>query len=442
MTNKEGLPVAIIGAGPIGLVAAAHLAVRGEKFIVLEAGEAVGASIRKWAHVRTFSPWSYDLDPVAVSLLKPAGWRQPDLNHLPSGQELVEEYLEPLAALPQLRPYIRLSAKVISITRLGFDKLKTDGREEAPFVLTVQTPAGEEEIVAKAVIDASGTYEQPNPLGGSGTPALGERTLSEHIYYGIPDVLGADRSRYAGRRVLVVGSGHSAFNALLELVELIEQEPATRVIWAVRRTDLDKLYGGFSKETLPARGNLGQRLRQVTAEGKVEIVTGFKFARLSRTGVGLIAASQERTLDPVDEIIATTGFRPDTSLWQELRVALDPALDSPVALADLIDPNVHTCGSVPVHGEVELRHPEKDFYILGMKSYGRAPTFLLRTGYAQVKSVIETLTGQVYEVEPVGAGAANSSLSSQAATSCCVSASTPTRIELVLSKVKSGVELP
>ena len=62
-------------------------------------------------------------------------------------------------------------------------------------------------------------------------------------------------------------------------------------------------------------------------------------------------------------------------------------------LAPLIDPNLHSCGTVRPHGEAELRQPEKDFYIVGMKSYGRAPTFLLATGYEQARSVVAALAG-------------------------------------------------
>jgi thioredoxin reductase len=388
------LPVAVIGAGPIGLVAAAHLVAKGETPVVLEAGEAVGTGIRKWAHVRLFSPWKYLLDPVAASLLEAAGWERPDGERLPTGGELVERFLEPLAAHPRIAPHLRLGRRVVAVSRRRTDRVKTAGREETPFELVVRTAEGREErILARAVIDASGTYATPNPLGASGFPAEGEEALSHRIRYGIPDVRGSERARYAGRRTLVVGSGHSAFNALLELAALSGEAPGTEVVWAVRRSDPGLLFGGGERDALPARGRLGARLREEVETGAVRMVTGFRATRLVDTGRGVRVEGEEGVIGPVDEVVVATGFRPDLSLLRELRLGLDPVLESPVALAPLIDPNVHSCGTVYPHGAAELAHPERDFYLVGMKSYGRAPTFLLLTGYEQVRSVVCALTG-------------------------------------------------
>jgi thioredoxin reductase len=388
------LPVAVIGAGPVGLAAAAHLVDRGETPLVLEAGEVVGAHVLQWGHVRVFSPWRSNVDPVAASMLAADGWTPPHPADLPTGRELVERYLRPLAELPHVRPHIRLGARVLSITRRGFDKMKTEGRDEAPFSVLVRTATGEEyEVVAKAVIDASGTYGSPNPLGASGVPAVGERALANRVFYGIPDVLGADRARYAGRRVMVVGSGHSAFNTLLDLAELSEEVPRTRITWVVRRPGVGQLFGGEDRDKLPARGSLGARLRALVERETVDLRTGFALSGLRSTADGIVAESGDRSLEPVDEIVATTGYRPDLEILRELRLGLDTALDSPTALAPLIDPNVHSCGTVPPHGEAELRHPEPGFYMVGMKSYGRAPTFLMLTGYEQVRSVVAAIAG-------------------------------------------------
>ena len=394
--STEKLPVAVIGAGPVGLAAAAHLIERGETPLVLEAGPAVGASIRRWGHVRMFSPWRYNVDPASRALLEAAGWTEPDPDHLPTGTELVEQYLEPLAAVPELAPHIRLHARVVSITRRGFDKLKTEGRDDAPFVLRVTDDHSvEEELLATAVIDASGTYEAPNPLGGNGIPAIGERQLSDRIVYGIPDVLARQRERYAGRRVLVTGSGHSAFNVLLDLAELARQADRTEITWAIRGTSPERLFGGGSADQLPARGELGTRVRHLVEQGAIRLVADFKTARLHRAGDAVVVSSEEVTLPPVDEIVAATGFRPELSMLRELRLGLDPLVESPSALADLIDPNKHSCGTVPPHGFRELEHPEPGFYIAGMKSYGRAPTFLMLTGYEQVRSIVAAIAGDV-----------------------------------------------
>lgn len=391
--SSSSLPIAVIGAGPIGLAAAAHLVEKGANPLVLEAGGRVGTNVLSWAHVRMFSPWEFNMDRAAVRMLEAAGWARPPANAYPTGGDLVGRYLEPLAALPTMRSQIRLGARVTGISRLGLDRLKTAGREDAPFALRLSTVAGEERIVARAIIDASGTVGSPNPLGADGLAAVGERFAADRVFYGIPDVLGAHHARYAGRRTLVVGSGHSAFTVLLDLIKLAEQVPGTAVLWAVRRAALGMLFGGEEADALPERGRLGQRLSALMESETLALVKGFRLEQVTRTAEGIVAVGSGQSLPPVDEIVATTGFRPDFSMLSELRLAIDPIVESPAALAPVIDPNVHSCGTVPPHGEELLRQPEPGFYFAGMKSYGRAPNFLLLTGYEQVRSIACALTG-------------------------------------------------
>jgi thioredoxin reductase len=401
--NRSEYPVVVIGAGPVGLAAAAHVLARNLEPLVLERGSQVGASMAAWGHVRLFSPWRYAVDKAAVALLQAEGWTTPDPESYPTGADLVRAYLQPLAATPEMRSRIRLETEVIAVTRDGFDKMKTPGRELAPFVVSVRDAKGREgrqtTILARAVIDASGTWTHPNPLGGSGRYAAGERELANRIAYGIPDVLGAARPRYAGKRVLVVGSGHSAFNVLLDLVDLADAdadvEPRTTITWAIRRPGerVDNLFGGGINDALPARGALGERVHRLVEAGRLRLIAGLRITGIERTGEGVVVRGPDTVLAPVDEIIAVTGFRPDLDLLSELRLALDSAVESPVALAPLIDPNLHSCGSVPPHGAEELRHPDPDVYIVGMKSYGRAPTFLMLTGYEQVRSVAAAIAG-------------------------------------------------
>jgi hypothetical protein len=254
----------------------------------------------------------------------------------------------------------------------------------------------------------------------------GERELASHIAYGIPDITGRDRDRYAGRRVLVVGNGHSAFNALLDLDRLAEEEPGTRITWAVRRPAqrLAGLFGGGDNDALPERGALGSRVRQLVEAGRLDLVSGFRTTRVAAGPDGISVTGMDSVLPPVDQMIVATGFRPDLALLSELRIALDPIVESPVALAPLIDPNVHSCGSVPPHGAEELRHPEPDVYVVGMKSYGRAPTFLMLTGYEQVRSVAAAIAGDwdaardVHLVLPE-TGVCSSNLFDAPGASCC-----------------------
>jgi thioredoxin reductase len=391
--RHESLPVVIIGAGPVGLAAAAHVLARNLTPLVLEAGPRIGAGIRQWGHVRLFSPWRYAVDSAARQLLSRQGWTMPPADQYPTGDDVVNDYLEPLAATPELAPHVRLHTRVTAVAKVNGDRMKDAGRDDAAFVVRVQTEFGEADLLARAVIDASGTIEKPGALGASGFPALGERSAAGFIRYGIPDILGGERHRYAGRRVLVAGSGHSALNALLDLASLVDEVPETRIVWVVRRPTLGQVLGGPRQDQLEERGKLGARVRQLLDAGRFELVTGFRIDRVAATASGVIVSAGERSLEPVDEVIAATGFRPDWSILSEVRLDLDPAVESPRALAPLIDPNVHSCGTVPPHGAEELKQPDANLFVIGMKSYGRAPTFLMLTGYEQARSVVSAIAG-------------------------------------------------
>jgi thioredoxin reductase len=397
--------VAVIGAGPVGLAAAAQLVERGLPFVVLEAGDRAGAAVLEWGHVRLFSPWEFSIDAAAGRLLEAAGWVRPDPQVLPTGAELVEQYLRPLAELPQIAPHVRFRAAVTAVSRLGVDRVRTTGRDAAPFVVRL---ADGVELLAGAVLDASGTWRSPNPLGVNGLPAVGEAELADRIGSALPDVLGEDRARYAGRHTLVVGAGHSAANTLLVLAELADTAPGTQVTWAIRRGSPDRAFGGGQADALPARGALGSGLRMLVELGRIQVLAGFGVTGLDRTGEGRVEVTGRlpnawsgdtegglgvpRTI-VVDEIVNAAGYRPDHSATSELRLDPDPVLGSTRALAPLIDPNEHSCGTVRPHGVDELTHPEPGYYAVGMKSYGRAPTFLLATGYEQARSVVAALAG-------------------------------------------------
>lgn len=445
------LPIAVIGAGPVGLAAAAHLIERGETPIVLEAGNAIGANVRDWGHVRMFSPWEFTVDRATVRLLEAHGWQMPPLNELPTGQDLVERYLVPFSELPEVQEHIHLNARVMAVSRRNIDKMKDAGREAAPFILQVVYGDGREALIeASAVIDASGTWHKPNPLGSGGLSAVGEKSQAQHIFYGIPDVLSSHRERYANKRVLVVGSGHSAINALLELAELKKAAPETTIFWAMRGTNLQRVYGGGEDDALPARGQLGTRIQAHVDTGAIQIVSPFRVREIMAAADGINVSGEASaglmTLQ-VDEIIATTGARPDLDMLRELRLELDPALESTRALGPLIDPNIHSCGTVRPHGEAELRHPEKDFYIVGMKSYGRAPTFLLATGYEQVRSVVAGLVGDWEAARDVQlnlpeTGVCSTDLAGEGAACCGTTSSQPALVSLSAIPVNNLVLQP
>lgn len=405
MTTHSDLPIAVIGAGPVGLAAAVHLLEQGLPVKVYESGSSVASNLRDWGHVRVFTPWRYCIDQAARKLLEAHDWRMPEPEAFPTAGELVEHYLEPLARLPELAPAIETGARVVGISRWGADKVLSKARGTRPFMLVVETANGTRRDSARAVIDASGTWQMPNPLGAGGIAAEGEAENAGRVAYGIPDILGRDRALYSGRTTLVAGSGHSAANALLDLARLADIEPNTAFIWVTRGTDLVRIYGGGDADALPARGELGADIRELAESGRVSLVTGFATVAIRAQGNRLIVEGETadglRQVGPVDRIIAATGQRPDLSLTRELRLDLDPWLEGVKALGPLIDPNEHSCGDVPPHGHRELSHPEPDFYTVGIKSYGRAPTFLLLTGYEQVRSVAAALAGDMVSADAV-----------------------------------------
>jgi hypothetical protein len=399
--DLSSLPVAVLGAGPVGLAAAAHLLERGLQPLILEAGSGVGANLATYRHVRLFSPWRYNMDKAALRLLKEGGWREPDPEALPTAGELLDAYLAPLAAVPAIAAGLRLAHRVTAISRLGVDKVKTRGREQAPFLVRAATPEGVREFLAQAVIDATGTWATPNPLGANGLPALGEDELAAHIASGMPDVLGTERRRYLGKRVLVVGAGHSAAGTLLALAELMESCPDMRLVWATRGGNLARVFGGGEADGLPARGQLGLRLQALRDSGRLEMHERFQIQALRRHAGRIDVLGFDAAIEGVDEIVCATGARPDLAITRELRVRHDPWLESTDALAPLIDPNEHSCGSVRPHGHRELAHPEPGYYAVGAKSYGRAPNFLLATGYEQARSVAALLAGDLAQADEV-----------------------------------------
>ena len=393
----SSLPVAVIGAGPIGLSAAARLAKAGEKFIVLEAGPSVGHHVLEWGHVHLFSPWQYNIDKAARELLEKQGWDAPLNDELPTGKELVENYLLKVDELPQIKSSIQLNTKVISIGKKGLDKMKSANRENVPFVLYVANQGVTEQIEAKAVIDATGTWGQPNSMNSAGVWTEEEKSLENQIFYGIPNMNGKERKRFIRKRVAVIGGGHSAINTILELSRLNEKHSDLKITWILRKKNVEEAYGGEEKDALQARGELGTRIHQLVNSGKVEMYTPYRISNVEKNEGALKLngelEGESYSIEGLDELIVNTGSRPDFSYLSEVRLNIDAATESVGALAPLIDPNLHSCGTVRAHGEEELRQPEKNFYIVGMKSYGRAPTFLMATGYEQVRSVVAYLTG-------------------------------------------------
>lgn len=392
--EHDSLPVVVIGAGPIGLAAAAHLRSRGLNALVLEAGATAGAAVREWSHIRLFSPWSELVDPAAAKLLADSGWAEPSPGRYPTGGDWVDQYLAPLAEA--LGGDVRYGVRVTGVAKRGRDLLVDSGRESEPFTVHVDGVNGPERILARAVIDASGTWTGPNPLGGDGLPALGEQDAVGQISHRVPDFNDvATCRRYDGKHVVVAGTGASAKSALIALASRAKEEPATRVTWLVRRPGLDNAFGGGENDQLVERGVLGLKAQAAAGSEAVTTRTGFRAARVETETDGslTIESFDGQIVEHVDEVIVLTGFRPDLTFLSEIRLDLDPVLQSPRQLAPLIDPNVHSCGTVYPHGAKELAQPETGLYMVGMKSYGRATSFLALTGFEQVRSVVAEIAG-------------------------------------------------
>ncbi|TAM67805.1 MAG: flavoprotein [Microbacteriaceae bacterium] len=396
-SRLDGLPVAIIGAGPIGLAAAANLVERDIDFVIYEAGQSVASSVDQWAHIRFFSPWQHAIDPASRRLLEAADWSAPDPKKLPTGADLIQSYLRPLAELPAIASHIRTGLTVMAVSREGMDRTRTANRADTPFLLRLSSESGVEEVTARAVIDASGTYLSPNSLASTGLEPLGLPEVADRVTHALPDVLGRDRARFAGRHTTVVGAGHSAANTLLNLAALAREEPGTRITWLIRNASAVRVSTSPDDE-LAARAAIGSRVERLVAAGVIEQLDRFEIVRLAPAGDGVRLIGHragELVEHETDVVVNATGFRPNLDMLREVRLELDEIVEAPKRLAPLIDPNVHSCGTVAPHGFAELQQPEPNFFLAGMKSYGRAPTFLLATGYEQVRSITAWIAGDV-----------------------------------------------
>ncbi len=393
--------LAIVGAGPIGLEAALAALERGFDAHVFERGE-VGAHVRAWGHVRMFTPWRMNWTARGCAALAESGWQRPDPDACPTGHEFADLYLDPLARLPRLKGRVHAGAQVAHISRAGTRKSEHVGRPERaarPFRLLVRDRGGRESFLhARAVIDASGVYGQHNWMGSGGIPARSEMYLAPQLSYHLDDVLGAQRARYAGKRTLLVGGGHSAATAAEALARLAEEAPGTAVVWVTRKP-AGALYADLADDPLAERRRLVARARALLAGASPAVahVGGAEVEALEfnsathRFRVTLLVGEQPR-VEEVHNVLALVGYGPDNSLYRELQMHECYASRGPMKLAAaLLGADASDCLAVPAFGADMLASPEPDFYLLGNKSYGRTPTFLLQTGHQQVEDVVNAL---------------------------------------------------
>ena len=392
--------IAILGAGPTGLEAALAAVDGGFPFTLYEAGKGVADDVRRWGHVRLFTPWSLDVSPRMRRHLLAAGITVPDTDDCPTGTELVAGLFEPLATLPAVAANLRTGARVLEIGREGLvksDEIGTGRRADRPFRLLLADAAGDERVeLADVVLDCSGSYGNPNATGSGGIAAPGEGALDDLIQRHIPDVE-SDADDWAGKTVLVVGGGHSAQTAVAALAELAESRPGTRVLWALRGED-----GGFrpdEKDPLPDRARLLARAAELAAGASpaVETLAGVVVESLARLdGRARVTLTQrnggERRQVDVDRVLSLTGYVGDHALYRQLQVHECYATSGPMKLAAaLLGAGSDDCLTQESHGAETLVNPEPGFFLLGSKSYGRNPTFLMRVGWDQVDEVFGLL---------------------------------------------------
>jgi len=379
------------------LEAALAAAELGWPFTVYEAGALPASHVRAWGHVRLFTPWSLNVSPRMASHLEAAGGVVPYGDECPTGDELCDRLLDPVASLPEVAPHIRFGSRVTSVGRRGLlkhEEIATAERAAQPFRLLVTGADGEEEIAdADVVIDCTGTYSHPNTLGDGGIPAVGERRLDSRIRRTLPDVA-AEEADWSGRTVLVVGAGHSAQTAVTDLAALARREPSTQIVWAVRATE--PTWGAVEGDTLPERAALVQRAQAMAegAEPAVRLETGVVIEALAerdgQVAVTLRNGSSNEVV--VDKVLSLTGAVGDNTIYRQLQVHECYATAAPINLsAALLGSAAGDCLQQESHGVDVLRNPEPGFFILGSKSYGRVNQFLLRIGAEQVDEVFSAL---------------------------------------------------
>ncbi|HEX3871669.1 MAG TPA: FAD-dependent oxidoreductase [Pirellulales bacterium] len=383
--------IAVLGAGPIGVEATLYARYLGYDVDLYERSH-VGDHVRRWGHVRMFTPWQMNCSPLGVAALKAQDpqWQAPDASEHPTGREFVERYLAPLSQSDLVIDALHEETEVLAIGRPNMLKSELFGdpaRADEPFRLLVQTSEGHQRIAeADAVIDATGVYSQHNWMGRGGVPAAGERDLAAKIEYRLPDVAGKDRSRYAGRRLLVVGAGLSAATTITSLATL---EPACEVTWITRR-EPSSAPGPVSltpDDPLAERVRCARAANALAATSKVRHLAGTSIESIASASKNSLLVQlsglHEKELE-VDEIIANVGYRPKLSLLSELPVAFDPATDAPLPF----DRSVTS-------GPAALVTTEPDFYILGAKRRGRDSRFLLSDGHREIRDLFTILGDRV-----------------------------------------------
>jgi hypothetical protein len=414
--------IAVLGAGPIGLEAALYGRYLGYDVDVYDhAG--VADNVRRWGHVQMFSPFAMNASPLGLAALaaQHASYRAPRASDLLTGRDYVERYLLPLSQTDLLSDHLQLQTRVLGVARRGLLKdqpIGGEAREDAMFELLVEDHRGQRRTTADIVLDATGTYRTPRWMGAGGLPAIGETECQRSIRYHVPDLLGAERGRFEGRRTLLVGSGHSAATAAVALAELGNVGPATEVIWVTRRLTAGPV-AHTANDTLPARARLVDAANRLAmdSQGPVRHLGGGEVRRVTALDPSGFEVEVEVDLEVdddvepkreelrtkhgqrrsnevirVDQVLALVGYRPDNAMIAELQIQHCHVTEGPMPLAaSLLVHAPADCLTQPPPRAQTLTTTEPRYFALGSKSYGRNSHFLIATGLGQIQQVFSLL---------------------------------------------------
>ncbi len=399
--------IVILGGGPIALEAALYARFLGYEVDVIERSE-VASNVQRWGHVRMFSPFKMNCSPLGLAALsaQDESYQPPEAEVLLTGQEWVEQYLLPLSRTDLLVDSLHTQTKVVKVARdqqLKGDLIGNEARADSDLVVLTRNESGEEQYFrGDIVVDVTGTFGNPNHLGSGGLPALGETTHHQEIEFGVPDVTGAQREKYAGQHTLVVGNGYSAATTVVGLLELANEFPETRITWITHTKETSPIHR-VDDDPLGSRDELAQKANVAVDSGDVTQLAGATIGRIDRVdgvfAVEYLPFSDDgddednlENVEPlklnVDRIVANVGYRPDRSIYEELQVHECYATSGPMKLAAaLLGDSSENCLTQTTCGPQSLINPEPNFYILGGKSYGRSSNFLFRLGLEQIREL-------------------------------------------------------
>ncbi|MHB8969072.1 MAG: NAD(P)-binding domain-containing protein [Pirellulaceae bacterium] len=400
--------IAILGAGPMGIETGLYARYLGYDVMILETRE-VAAHVLAWGHLQLFSPFRQLRSSLGLAALRaqdPA-YRPPASDAQLTGKQWVDRYVRPLSQTDLLADHLRCGTRVVTVGRQPLQEHEP-ADDEPPddngFCVRVQQADGQHaNELADIVIDCTGVYANPEWCGAGGNPARGELQLRDRIEYGVPDILGAARSTYQGRRTLVVGDGLAAAAAIVALVDLTQLAAETHVTWLTHRpldSADDSPISTARYGQLPERQRLAHAANQHAQIGSLglDFRPGTCLASIEYDDLHdkyVVQFDNRETPERFDRVIANVGYRPDHSLYEQLRVIESPATENPLATRGRRESQAPaSAAETAVSRGDRLLTTEPNFYILGAKSYGRDASFLMADGLQQIRDLFGVIGGR------------------------------------------------